>query len=111
MTVQLWINVVALIAGTVAGGVWLVLYLAKVSGWWREEHRAHVVAFSGIVWIFYALYTYRTLTSPLNSPGAAPSTFNSIRTGLFVLLTVVIVWRLFIFLRGLRRKRILKRNT
>jgi hypothetical protein len=102
MSALFWSNATALAVGTLAGAIFLVRYMLKVPGWYREEHRAHVVAFSGIVWVFYALYAVRYLMDPANAPGVDLTPFNLIRGGLFWILTGIVVWRWLIFERGLR---------
>jgi len=105
VTPLFWSNALALVVGTVAGGAFLARYVIKVPKWYREEHRAHVVAFSGVVWVFYALYAARYLSDPAHAPGVDPTGFNVVRGVLFWVLTGVVVWRCVIFERGLWRQR------
>jgi hypothetical protein len=79
-----------------AGLLFLGAYLIDTPSWWREEHRAHVVAFSGVVWLFYSLFLVR--------PWLPPAAYALVRLVLFAVLTAVVVWRLAIFWRGLRRR-------
>lgn len=96
------VSTVALFIGLVFGAVFLVFYAALVPGWWREEHRAHVVAFSANVVGFFLLYVLR----PLIDPGV----FQWIRLFLLLALVANTVWRTVIFLRGLLRRRRLRRG-
>lgn len=97
MTPLFWSNALALLVGTVAGGAFLVRYMIKVPDWRREENRVHVVAFSGIVWVFYALYLVRYAMDPANAPGVDLTVFNLVRGVLFWVLTGIVVWRWRIF--------------
>lgn len=79
-------------------------YVLTVKGWYREEHRAHVVAFSGVVLAFALLYVGRSVS------GAAPpvdpySVFQWVRLVLLWMLALVVVWRALIFWRGVLRRR------
>lgn len=95
--VALWL----LLAGSLA---FVVPYTITVKGWWREEHRAHVVSFSGVVLGFAVLYVVRMLHG--GAPPADPhSAFQWVRLVLLWLLTAVVWWRAAIYLRGERRRR------
>lgn len=90
-----------LLAGSLA---FVPPYLIIVKGWYREEHRAHVVAFSGVVLAFALLYVGRSVS------GAAPpvdpySVFQWVRLVLLWLLALVVVWRALIFWRSVLRRR------
>lgn len=79
-------------------------YMIMVTGWVREEHRAHVVAFSGVVLAFALLYVARSVSG--SAPPADPySVFQWIRLVLLWLLAAVVVWRAVIFWRGVLRRR------
>jgi uncharacterized membrane protein YfcA len=93
---------VALFVGLVAGVTFLVLYWIKVPGWWREVHRAHVVSFVGVIVGFFLLYVLRPLVP------AEP--FQWVRLVLLWMLSLAVVWRLAIFLAGLRRDRSRRRG-
>lgn len=86
--------------GSVAGA-WFFGY-ALWFRWWRDELTAHLMAFSGIVELFYVYYLYRTLASPTMPPGAAQGWT---RFALFTVLTAVVVWRLVVVLRFRARTR------
>lgn len=95
--IALWL----LLAGSLA---FVVPYTLSVRGWYREEHRAHVVAFSGVVLGFAVLYVIRMLRG--SAPPADPtSVFQWVRLVLLWLLTLVVCWRAGIFWRGFRRRR------
>jgi hypothetical protein len=93
---------VALFVGLVAGVAFLVLYSAKVPGWWREVHRAHVVTFVGVIVAFFLLYVLRAVVPP--------GPFQWIRLVLLWALSLAVVWRLVLFLAGLRRERARRRG-
>lgn len=84
---------VALFVGLVAGVAFLVLYSAKVPGWWREVHRVHVVTFVSVIVAFFLLYVLRSIVPP--------GPFQWIRLVLLWMLSLAVVWRLALFLAGL----------
>jgi hypothetical protein len=90
-------GMIALYLGLAGCLAFLVPYLLKVKGWWRETHRAHVVAFSGVVFGFFLLYVLRALVDP--------DVFQWIRLALLWALALVCVWRAVIFNAGIRRER------
>lgn len=88
---------VALFVGLAGSIAFLVPYLATVKGWWREEHVLHVVSFSFVLFEFFVLYVLRSLVPP--------DIFQWIRLVMLWQLSLTVVWRALIFLRGLRRRR------
>jgi uncharacterized membrane protein YbhN (UPF0104 family) len=92
-----WLNLAELIIGTAAGGAFMVLYTVRYR-WWRDEFGKHLMSFSAIAWLFYAFYLVVTLARPETAPGNSTSPTALVRFVLFSVLTVVIVWRLVIFL-------------
>ena len=105
MTALFWINAGALAVGTLAGGAFLYRYMTQVKGWLADETMTHVVAFSGIVFLFYLLYAVRYVQAPSRAPGVDLTPFNIIRAVAFVALTLVVLWRWMIFERSVRRIR------
>lgn len=94
--VALWL----LLGGSVA---FVLPYALTVRGWWREEHRAHVVAFSAVVLGFAVLYVIRMLRGG-QAPVDPHSVFQWVRLVLLWLLALVVCWRAAIFWRGFRRR-------
>lgn len=92
---------VALTLGLVGGLIFLVPYVVTVRGWWREEHRAHVVVFTGVIVGFLLLYVLRAIVPP--------DPFQWVRLVLLWLLALAVDWRAWIFLRGVRRRRAARR--
>ena len=96
-----------LLGGSLA---FVVPYALTVDSWWREEHRAHVVAFSSVVLAFALLYVGRALSG--NAPAADPhSVFQWVRLVLLWMLAAVVVWRAAIFWRGVLRRRRHRRRS
>lgn len=82
---MLYINNALLIIGFIAGLTFVILY----SAWYvRARHwlGVHLVAFSVVVTAFYGLFIAR--------PWMSPNAYMYVRFILFVLLTIVVVWRL-----------------
>ncbi len=104
MTILANIALFVLLAGSLA---FVVPYALTVKGWVREEHRAHVVAFSGVVLAFALLYVARSVSG--GAPPVDPySVFQWIRLILLWMLALVVVWRALIFWRGVIRRRRLR---
>jgi hypothetical protein len=99
-------NLIDLVVGTIAGWSFLVLYTKRYD-WYRDEVGRHLVAFSGVATLFYTLYLGRTVaaifTTGFNAPGEAVTGFNIFRFFLFTAFTIVMVWRLVIFIKGTHR--------
>lgn len=87
----------ALLVLLVASLAFVVPYVITVPDWFREEHRAHVVAFSIVILQFAILYVLRALI--------APNVFQVIRLITLWELAAVVVWRAMIFWRGMLRRR------
>lgn len=86
----------ALIVLLLASLAFLVPYLITVKDWFREEHRVHVVAFSLVILQFAILYLLRALIDP--------DVFQFIRLVTLWELTAVVVWRAWIFWRGMLKR-------
>lgn len=84
-------------------------YVFMVKRWYREEHRAHVVAFSGVVLAFAVLYVIRMAHGGA-TPADPHSAFQWVRLVLLWLLALVVVWRALIFWRGVWRRRVQRRR-
>lgn len=89
------VYIALLITGVLAGWTFVIRYMLAFR-WWSTELGRHLITFSSCLALFE---TYYLLV--LAWPGLPGRT--AIRTGLFVLLTVAIVWRLVMFER-LRRQ-------
>lgn len=96
-TLPTWLQVVylvLLVTGALAGWVFVGRYM-QTYRWFSTELGRHLITFSSCLAAFESYYVL-ALIFP-NLPGKT-----AIRTGLFIVLTVAIVWRLVMFER-LRR--------
>lgn len=87
---MLWVNNAMLIIGFIAGLAFVILYGARYLGA-RHWLGVHLVSFSAVVTAFYGLFIAR--------PWLSPNTYMYVRFILFVLLTVVVVWRLAVLVK------------
>jgi hypothetical protein len=87
----------ALVVGWLGSAAFLFPYMLLVTGWWKEPHRVHVVAFSGDVFLFFTLYLLRPIIDP--------AVFQYIRLVLLWILALLAAWRAVIFLAGLIKNR------
>lgn len=87
----------ALVVGWLGSAAFLFPYMLLVTGWWKEPHRVHVVAFSSDVFLFFTLYLLRPLIYP--------AVFQHIRLALLWILALLAAWRALIFLSGLIKSR------
>lgn len=74
-------------------GCWLFVVLYhRAYKWWTNEFGRHLVAFSASLGLFLTYYVVLAMW-----PGMPEGLRLWARTGLFTLLTAVIVWRLVLF--------------
>lgn len=92
-----WILTGFLGVGFLAGAVFLIAYTRRWA-WWRDEHGAHLGMFTLSLTLIMGYYLLRPFIDPvIFAYGRAP---------LFVLVVVCMVWRLVLFLRADRVRRL-----
>lgn len=91
-----WVLTGFLILGAASGWAFMVIYSRRWH-WWRDEHGAHLGAFTLSLTLIMTVYVFRPFIDPV--------VFALVRAPLFVLITLGMVWRLVLLLRsdGLRR--------
>jgi len=97
-TLPTWLQVVyfALLGtGALAGWAFVVRYVTTYR-WWSTELGTHLVVFSSVVSLWFTYFLIVVIWPDF--PGKT-----AIRTALFVVLVVAVVWR-FVMFERLRRK-------
>lgn len=97
MSLLNWVLTVVLGAGALAGWVFVIGYTHRWT-WWRDEHGAHLGFFTLSLTLIMTVYVFRPLFNPV--------TFAIIRAPLFVAVVACMVWRLVLFLKSDRRRRL-----
>jgi len=93
-TLPAWLQavyIVLLVTGSLAGWAFVIRYMVTYR-WWTTELGRHLITFSACVAAFESYYLLILIWPGL--PGRT-----AIRTCLFVLLTVAVVWRWWMFER------------
>lgn len=103
MSASDWLGFVALILATIAGTAFMIVY-SWVGPWWKPdptdrhgEARAHLGYFTLALTLTFWLYDFRPLIDH--------DLFGWIRSSLFFVIALCMVWRFWLLIHGLRRRK------